>query len=270
MSDKLNRFFQNSFNADQKAQETNSFDTISNLEMVSHMEVDQYGTFQLTDAVRPAADLKIKPTQGYRHDVYVDEETEAKVPVIMAAASKEKLFPLFMQLIQRLGPMVDVVLESSHSNNDLAHVDMYREHIDMSVLTSILYDYEDLLLNDGCTGIAVLNPNTPQEIQFEEHKLLIVYGSPLEPYEFQLESAGLGERTNMQFITEAEHVHSSSEKYARRFEQLRTALGLDGNQRPESFSENQFEGESFGGDFYNEDNFGGEWNGESDNEGGLL
>ena len=270
MSDQLNRFFQNSFNADQKAQEANSFETISNLEMASHMEIDQYGTFLLTDAVRPAADLKIRPTQGYRHDVYVDEETEAKVPVIMAAASKEKLFPLFMQLIQRLGPTVDVVLESSHANNDLTHVDMYREHIDMSVLTSILYDYEDLLLNDGCTGIAVLNPNTPQEIQFEEHKLLIVYGSPLEPYEFQLESAGVTERSNMQFITEAEHVHSSSEKFARRFEQLRTDLGLDGNQRPQSFNEDQYDGESYGGDFYNEDNFGGEWNGESDNEGGLM
>ena len=270
MSDQLNRFFQNSFNADQEAQGANSFDAISNLEMVNHMEVDQYGPFLLTDAVRPAADLKIKPIQGYRHDVYVDDDTDAKVPVIMAAASKERLFPLFIQMIKRLGPMVDVVLESSHANSDLAHVDLYREHIDMSVLISILYDYEDILVNDGCTGIAVLNPNTPQEIQFEEHKLLIVYGSPLEPYEFQLELAGVTERADMKFITEAEHVHSSSEKYALRFEQLRTDLGLDGNQRPESFNESQFEGESYGGDFYNEDNFGGQWNGENDNEGGLM
>jgi len=268
MSDHLNRFFQDAFNADQKAQEVNSFDTLSNLEMISHMEVDQYDTFQLTDAVRPAADLKIKPTQGYRHDVFVDEETDAKVPVIMAAASKDKLFPLFMQMIQRLGPVVDVVLESSHANHDLAHVDMYREHIDMSVLTSILYDYEDLLMNDGCTGIAVLNPNTPQEIQFEEHKLLIVYGSPLEPYEFKLESAGVSERSNMKFITEAEHVHSSSEKFAQRFDQLRTDLGLDGNQRPQSFTEDQYDGESFGGDFYNEDNYGGEFDGDC--QGGLM
>jgi hypothetical protein len=65
-------------------------------------------------------------------------------------------------------------------------------------------------------------------------------------------------------------VHSSSEKYALRFEELRTDLGLDGNQRPESFKETQYDGESFGGDFYNEDNFGGEWTGESDNEGGLM
>ena len=56
-------------------------------------------------------------------------------------------------------------------------MDLYREHIDMPVLKSTLYDFEDLLVNDGCTGIAVLNPGLPQEVQFDEHKLLIVYGS---------------------------------------------------------------------------------------------
>ena len=174
-------------------------------------------------------DLKIKPSQGYRHDTYIDEESHAKVPVIMAAASKEIVFPLFMNMIRRLGTVVDVVLESSHNGTKAGHVDMYREHIDMPVLSSILWDFEDLLTNDGCTGIAVLNPRTPQEIQFEEHKLLIIYGSPLEPYEFTLEAHGLPARQDMQFITEAEHIHSSSEHYADRFNQLRTALGLDGS-----------------------------------------
>ena len=49
----------------------------------------------------------------------------------------------------------------------------------MPVLKSILWEYEDLLTNDGCTGLAVLNPGIPQEIQFDEHKLLIVYGDQL-------------------------------------------------------------------------------------------
>lgn len=208
----------------------NSFKTASDDQIAAHLKIDKYDSFQLTDAVRPAMDLKIKPSQGYRHDVYVDEMSQAKVPVIMAAASRERLFPLFMQLIQRLGTVVDVVLESSHSAGDAEHVDLYREHIDMPVLTSILWDFEDLLLNDGCTGIAVLNPNTPQEIQFEEHKLLIVYGSPLEPYEFTLENNGVTENEKIKFITEAEHIHSSSDEYAQRFFELRTALGLDGSQ----------------------------------------
>jgi len=229
------------------------------------MQKKQYGKFELTDAVRPALDEKVKPTAGYRHEVYVDDETQSKVPVVMAAASSETLFPLFMQLIQKLGPTVDVVLESSHESNKGQHTDMYREQIDMSVLSSVLWDYEDLLLNDGCTGIAVLNPNTPQEIQFEEHKLLIIYGSPLEQFEFVLESNGVCEDQKMKLITEAEHVHSSTDAYARRFEQLRTDLGLDGDHRPDMHN-GDHEGETWG-DSYGE-SYGDSW--EDGTAGGMC
>ena len=136
----LNRFFEEAFEVPPNTAPTpgNSFTDVSNVDLAAHLDVDTYDDFQLTEAVRPAMDLKIKPTQGYRHDVYVDEESKSKVPVVMAAVSKEKLFSLFMQLIQRLGPVVDVVLETSHNNDGNGHQDMYREHIDMPVLTSIL------------------------------------------------------------------------------------------------------------------------------------
>ncbi len=192
-----------------------------------HLQIDTYGSFQLTDAVRPSIDLKIQPVQGYRHDVYHDEESGTDVPVIMAAASRENLFSLFMQLIQRLGNCVDVVLESSHDHQTNGHIDFYREHIDTPVLTSTLWEYEDLLLNDGCTGIAVLNPTIPQEVQFDEHKLLIIYGSPLEQFEHVLERNGVSCNDKMAFITEADHVHTSSENLQQQFEQLRTHLGID-------------------------------------------
>ena len=265
MSNYLERFFQNAFNSDQQSNPIiNSFEKASDEQLAAHLDIDQYETFQLTDAVRPAMDLKVKPTQGYRHDVYVDEETGGKVPVVMAAISKDKLFSTFLEMIQRLGPVVDVVLESSHANSDHGHTDLYREHIDMPVLVSALYEFEDILMNDGCTGIAVLNPQTPQEIQFEEHKLLIVYGSPLERFEFMLEKNGVTENSKMKFITEAEHVHSSSEHYAQRFQKLRTALGLDGNQRNTSYSDS-FENESHGEDTYGDD----QWN-EDGGDCGLL
>ena len=225
------RFTDNSFedsNFSEPMTHANSFSNVDHQDLAAHLQIKQYGQFQLTDAVRPALDLKIKPTQGYRHDVYVDEETGAKVPVIMASASREILFPLFIDLVSKLGPVVDVVLETSHASDNGSHTDMYREHIDAPVLTSSLWDFENLLTNDGCTGIAVLNPRTPQEVQFDEHKLLIIYGSPLEQFEYVLESRGVGCRPNMQFITEAEHVHSSSEAFELEFDQLRTELGLDG------------------------------------------
>jgi hypothetical protein len=226
----LKKFFRNVFHEGAtQAVPTSSFDLLSDEELETHLGVSRYGDFDLTDAIRPSYDLKVRPRQAYRHDVYVDEETRARVPVLMAAASKELLFDTFMDLIEPLGQVVDVVLETSHDPAGGGHVDLYREHIDMPVLKSILYDFEDLLLHDGCTGIAVLNPNTPQEVQFDEHKLLIVYGSPLETFEHRLERNRIGCDESVRFVTEAEHVHSSSEEFHERFQELFMRLGMDEN-----------------------------------------
>ena len=227
----LQEFFYNVFNESDQVplvKEFASFENINRERLSEHLDICRYDGFELTDAVRPSLDLKIQPTQGYRYDTYVDEDSEAKVPVIMASASRKALFPLFMDLIQQLGDSVDVVLETSHDHESGGHVDLYREHIDMPVLTSILWGYEDLLTNDGCTGIAVLNPKTPQEVQFDEHKLLIIYGNPLGGFENTLADHEIELNPQQRFITEAEHVHSSTDEYARLFQELRTELGLDG------------------------------------------
>jgi hypothetical protein len=97
----------------------------------------------------------------------------------------------------------------------------------MPVLKSTLWDFEDLLMNDGCTGIAVLNPGIPQEVQFDEHKLLIVYGQPLLDYEQVFRRFGVACNSQIKFLTEAEHVHSSNDRYAQQFEDFKTQLGMD-------------------------------------------
>jgi len=225
----LKKFFRNVFRDEVSQHTTSSFDKLSNDELEAHLGVTRYGSFMLTGAVRPSYDLQVVPSQGYRHDVYRDEENRTTVPVLMGAASKEHLFEVFMDILDPLGSEVDVVLETSHDRESRGHVDLYREHIDMPVLKSILYDFEDLLVNDGCTGIAVLNPGIPQEVQFDEHKLLIVYGNELDEYERAFRSRGVSCDDQMRFITEAEHVHSSSEYYKHQFEQLKCRLGIDSN-----------------------------------------
>ncbi len=225
----LKRFFRNVLHEGMPTARTSSFEHLSEDELEAHLGVGRYGNFSLTDAVRPSYDLQVVPEQGYRFDVYNDEETKARVPVMMASASSEILFDLFMDLLEPLGSEVDVVLETSHNHNNGGHADLYREHIDMPVLKSILWEYEDLLVNDGCTGLAVLNPSIPQEVQFDEHKMLIVYGDPLDPFESVLTSQGITKKPEMKFITEAEHVHSSAERYARLFEELKVHLGMDGS-----------------------------------------
>lgn len=224
----LKRFFRNVFRDGTPAPHVSSFERLSEEELEAHLSVHRYGNFVLTDAIRPSYDLQVVPCQGYRHDVYRDEESRASVPVLMAAASTELLFETFMDLLDPLGAEVDVVLETSHQQgNNRGHQDLYREHIDLPVLKSILWDFEDLLLNDGCTGVAVLNPHAPREVQFDEHKLLIVYGEDLTEFEQTLLRRDVRCDDRMKFITEAEHVHSSSESYLSQFEELKLRLGMD-------------------------------------------
>lgn len=224
----LKNFFTNVLNEQPQVTTTNSFASLSEQDLEQHLSVSRYGDFQLTDAVRPSYDLKVMPAQGYRHEFYRDDQDGSSIPVLMSAASKEHLFDTFMDLLEPLGSVVDVVLETSHDRGQVGHEDLYREHIDMPVLKSILWDFEDLLTHDGCTGIAILNPSIPLEVQLDEHKLMIVYGQSLTKFERILESNRVKCDEEMQFITEAEHVHSSCDKYIRQFDELKTALGMDG------------------------------------------
>ena len=204
-----------------------SFETLSDDELQTHMGIASYGVFDLTDAIRPSYDLQIVPKQGFRFDEYVDDANGSTTPVIMASATRHQLMDLFLDLIDPLGSVVDVVLESSHRVG-VEHQDLYREHIDMPVLKSILLEYEELLLNDGCTGIAVINPSKRQEVQLDEHKLLIMYGSPLNEFQSVLIDSDVYPDDEIQFITEAEHVHSSSERLFDQFSVLKNRLGMDG------------------------------------------
>ncbi|MBX3424615.1 MAG: hypothetical protein KF688_02945 [Pirellulales bacterium] len=225
----LKQFFSNVFQEESPGvvAPDSSFELLTEAELEGHLGVSRYGSFVLTDAVRPSYGLEVVPSAGFRHDVYRDESSKRDVPVLMAAASRDELFDVFMELLAPLGPEVDVVLESSHDYGRSGRQESYREHIDMPILQSILYDFEDLLVNDGCTGIAVLNPSRPQEVQFDEHKLLIVYGADLTEYERALIDGGLYCREEMRFITEAEHVHSTTEEYIEQFEALKMRLGMD-------------------------------------------
>ncbi len=223
----LQRFLKSTNREEDSSDNQSSFLELTEEQLESHLSIARYGNFQLTDAIRPSYNLQIVPRSGYRHDLYQDRDSGVKIPVLMAAVSRENLLDVFFDLLDPLGEEVDVVLETSHDRSQGGHDDLYREHIDLPVLKSTLYDFEDILLDDGCTGIAVLNPNIPLEIQFDEHKLLIAYGQELGEFESILDGYSLRRHEELKFITEAEHVHSSSDDFYERFEQLRYRLGVE-------------------------------------------
>lgn len=194
--------------------------------LVAHIQIERYGSFWLTDAVRPALEGAVLPQEGYRVDTFKDAQTQREVPVLVAAVSRERLFDLFLQLLDPLGEVVDVVLETSHDSDDSSHQDLYREQIDLPVLKSHYCDFEDLLLNDGCSGVAVISGAELMEVQFDEHKLLVIYASDLEPFESILLEAGVERNDDLKLITEGEHLHSTEPRLAQAFEQLCYRLGV--------------------------------------------
>jgi hypothetical protein len=183
------------------------------------------GDFGLTGAVRPCRGSSVVPTEGYRLEHFRDPESRRRIPLLAAAVSAERLFDVFLDLLAPLGETVNVVLEASHDYTSDRHDDLCRSDIDLPVLASHLCDHEELLLKDGCAGVAVLAQDRPIEVQFDEHKLLYVYAYDLKPFRRILAKWGIQRIDDMRLIAEAEHVHHSTPTFAEEFRQLSCRLG---------------------------------------------
>lgn len=191
-----------------------------------HLRKDRYGAFWLTDAIRPSTQRQVVPRQGYRIETYEDNKAGFRVPVLAAAVSREKLFDCFMDLLDPLGEVVDVVLETSHETVGSKHLDLFRENLDLPIFKSYCCDFEDLLLHDGCTGIAAMSSIGPMEVQFDEHKLLVVYAPNLTPFARILESHGIHRDDHLKLLTEGEHLHSTDPRHKEEFEQMCIRMGV--------------------------------------------
>ena len=199
--------------------------------LATHLNNHRYGEFNLTDAVRPGPNIPVWPREGYRVEVYRDRQLGLRLPMLSAAVSSERLFDIFLDLIAPLGEVVHVVLESSHDAESDIHTDLRRDEIDLPVLASHLCDFENLLTNDGCTGIAIMADNQPMEVQFDEHKLFHIYAPSLSPFRRVLHRAGLRRRKTFPLISEAEHLHHTTEEFAHEFRQLAMRLNVGENDR---------------------------------------
>lgn len=194
--------------------------------LATHLHVNRYGDFTLTDAIRPGPGLPVFPREGYRTHIYRDRAAKLRLPMLSAAVSAENLFDTFLALVEPVGDVVDVVLESSHNGETDEHDDLRRSHIDLPVLLSHFCEFEELLTHDGCTGLAVLSPNKPVEVQFDEHKLFHIYAPDLKPFRRVLKRMGIPRRTEFTLISEAEHLHHTREPFADEFRELCIRVGV--------------------------------------------
>jgi len=186
----------------------------------------QFGDFTLTDAVRPSPNSGVTPREGYRINHFLDPQSHHRIPRLAASVSAEKLWDIFTSSIDLLNPVVTVVLETSHLAKGGSHKDLMRDSIDLPVLCSYLEDpiIREMLLHDGCTGIAIFNETAPDlEVQLDGHKMIVVYGETtkaLDPFVEIMRAAGIFENHNLRFITEAEHIHYTDPNYWETFQQL--------------------------------------------------
>ena len=197
----------------------------------AHLARRRYGRFTLTEAVRPSWQLEVVPQAGYRFDTYSDARTGMRLPALIASVSSEQLFETFLAVLEPLGDVCDVVLETSHdakaSSADASRSEVNRTGIERLVLESVLWDFEDLLLNDGCTGIAIMHPDLPLEVQLDEHKLLVIYATNRTPFEHILAEQGIDRNDRMRFISQGEHLHTSHTRFARLFDEMAGQLGAE-------------------------------------------
>lgn len=194
-------------------------------DLAAHLSVSRYGDFTLTDAIRPAPEIPVRPREGYRIRIFRDRSLKLRLPLLTAAVSADSLFDAFFALLEPLGEEVHIVLESSHQHGR-QRADFRRNRIDAPVLKSYFCDYENLLLNDGCTGVAVLSASGPMEVQFDEHKLFNVYASDLKPFRRALRALGIRRRRFLSLISEAEHLHHSTAEHEDHFHELCVKLGV--------------------------------------------
>jgi hypothetical protein len=195
--------------------------------IIEFLRRNRYGSFALTEAIRPGCDFETPPGEGYREETYRDCHTGKTMPMITATATAEKLFDLFLDLIVPLGETTNVILESSHDGSLDSVQSCRRCGIDTPVLSSYCCEYEDLLLNDGCTAISTLNDRRGLEVQLDEHKILRIYGHKLNPFRRVLRRYGLSKNPDLKLICDFPHFHHSTCRFQEEFQELAGCIGAE-------------------------------------------
>ena len=195
---------------------------------------------RLTEAVVSMDPLNRPLTEGFRIDTYHNKESGEDIPVLVIATHSDKLIDVFEALLDLMSRELTIVLETSHRYpNEAKHDDFYRSNAEPWFIKHIVRQYSDLFLNDSCTGIAVVDDELPEEIQFDEHKCLFVYSRRIKEFRKVLEDHGISYDKRLHLISEDKHQHVFlNEEYPRQFEELaRDAdVAMDSGEDEELFS----------------------------------
>ena len=207
---------------------SSSFFGLSEKDIEAHNRITRYGDFTLTGAVAPSYDLQVVPRSGWKSITHNQDGIE--IPTVRISASSKIVFGLFLDLAELTGQMIDVILETSHAPRcDRCHIDLIRKDMDLLVVLSVFCEFEELLLRDGFLGVALVNPNVPLELNFDDHKLLNFFNWTQIEDQVRaiLDRYSIKNDPEMSFITQGEHMHLSNKKFKRQFNTLRSRIGAE-------------------------------------------
>ena len=184
---------------------------------------------EMTGAAFPSEKSSVKIEPGYRVEV---AKNFYQVPLrITANVHRSLIIDVLEDLIDQLGNDLEVILETSHDSPVGGHEDLYVPYcLEPIVVKSSLRQYEDLLLNDGGTGIAILNSSTGFEVQLNEDKKIVVYvvnRKDLEKVQRILESYGILQRPMLVAVGEVDHYRNLDPAYADQFIEFANNIGAE-------------------------------------------
>ena len=146
--------------------------------------------FELTNAVCPINEFGL--WAGFQRATYFDE-VSGQLHVVIITQTRSLLFDLLTDLIEELLRIekikragFDIVLESRHIPDKETgfgkkydcckpshfFTDFLVRHVDPVSFLSELYDFEDLLINDGFTGLSYSVMDGHFEFRFDVHKAI--------------------------------------------------------------------------------------------------
>ena len=175
-----------------------------------HVLTHEYGDIELTGAVYPAYDLPMVPTEGYREDKYLLDDSaapESEIPTVVAALTREKIMPIFRQTIQEIDEPIDIILSSRHADTGVNFVQWQRGFVDTETVLRELECVEEQVLKDGTLSISVLIPNIPYGLELDGHKLVHAAFDARGSLVSVLERFEIPHDPSMKFIFDKNHFH---------------------------------------------------------------
>ena len=208
-------------------------------------EIQERCGFTLSKGVCPTKS-SVDLWAGFKMGVF-DSDND---PSVVVMQTRELLFDTFMTLanevfahgkksLRNLRANIEGSRRFKTQNIEARHGAITFNHdkfsvgmIELQIFLSLLYDFEELLADDGTTGVSIYVNNIGTELIFDEHKLIVVRSRDqflIERIAVFLKDEGVRQLDDKVALTSTcEHVHITHHKFVAMFTDLLRRTGVEG------------------------------------------